>query len=164
MLLNCLPADCSHFAFAGIEVLLQRSAMRGEVESGFDELFNRTRGLIGSDLLASAGIKSVAFATTNNENASVTVLLGNFEELSEALREAPSLADTNSRFDPPRFIDPHRDVELFVFPWHDDLFIAIPDSETLLLADSPDLLRETGTWTAESSMRLCRACSEQQTA
>ncbi len=142
-LLSLLPTGSLVFIFAEVELVWQRSSMRQEVEYGFEELSKRTYGLIGSDLLASGEIESIAFATTNNDNASATILLGNFEGFSEVLREAPSLADANSRFDPPGVIDPYRGLELFVFPWHDDLFIAVPDSETLLLADSPDLLRET---------------------
>ena len=140
-ILSRLPTNSSHFVFAEIELVLQRSAMRQEVEDGFDELSKRTYGLIGSELLVSAEIESVAFAT-NDESASATILVGNFEGFSEGLRKAPSLAETNSRFDPPGVIDPYRGLELFVFPWYDDLFIAIPDSDTLLLADSPKLLRE----------------------
>ena len=142
-LLSLLPTGSLIFIFAEVELVWQRSSMRQEVEYGFEELSKRTYGLIGSDLLASGEIESIAFATTNNDNASATILLGNFEGFSEVLREAPSLADANSRFDPPGVIDPYRGLELFVFPWYDDLFIAVPDSETLLLADSPDLLRET---------------------
>ena len=33
-------------------------------------------------------------------------------------------------------------MELFVFPWYNDLFIAVPDSNTLLLAETPELLKE----------------------
>ena len=142
-LLSRLPTDSSHFVFAEIELVLRRSAMRQEVEDGFDELSKRTYGLLGSELLVSAEIESVAFATTNNEGASATILVGNFEGFPEVLRKAPSLVDTSSRFDPPGVIDPHRGLELFVFPSYDDLFMAIPDSDTLLLADSPELLRET---------------------
>ena len=33
-------------------------------------------------------------------------------------------------------------MKLFVFPRYDDLFIAVPDSDTLLLAECPELLKE----------------------
>ena len=142
-LLSLLPTGSLVFIFAEVELVLQRPSMRQDVEYGFEELSKRTYGLIGLELLASGEIESIASATTNNDNASATILSGNFEGFSEVLREASSLADANSRFDPPGVIDPYRGLELFVFSWYDDLFIAIPDSETLLLAESLDLLRET---------------------
>ena len=115
--------------------------MREEVEYGFDELRNRSRGLIDTDFLVDAEIKSIAVGI-NDENESATILLGNFDGFLEALRGAPSLVDARGRFDPPGTIEPHRGLELFVFPYYWDLFVALPDSDTLLLADSPELLRE----------------------
>ena len=140
-LLSGLPSDSFHFIFVEADLVLQRPAMREEVEHGFEILAGRTFGVIGAELLAAADIKSAAFGITGAAGAAI-VLLGSFETFLGVLREAPSLAETNSRFDPPGLLDPHRDVEMFVFPWYDDLFIAVPDSDTLLLAESPELLKE----------------------
>ena len=74
LLLSRLPPDSSLFVFAEIEMLLRRPVMRQEVEYGFDELSKRTYGLIGSELLASEKIESLAYAMTNDENASATIL------------------------------------------------------------------------------------------
>ena len=139
-LLSGLPADSVQFIFVEADLVLQRPAMREEVEHGFEILGGRTLGVISGELLATADIKSAAFGITAAGGAAM--VLGNFESFLEVLREAPSLAETNSRFDPPGLLDPYRDVELFVFPWYDDLFIAVPDSRTLLLAESPELLKE----------------------
>ena len=141
-LLSGLPPDSPGFVFVEADLVLQRPAMREEVEHGFEILAGRTFGVISAELLAAAGIKSAAFGTTANEYLGAAIVLGSFEGFLEVLREAPSLAETNSRFDPPGVLDPHRGVELFVFPWYDDLFIAVPDSDTLLLAESPELLKE----------------------
>ena len=141
-LLSRLPADSVHFIFVEADLVLQRPAMREEVESVFEILAGRTFGVISAELLVAAGIKSAAFGTTANEYLGAAIVLGSFDGFLEVLREAPSLAETNSRFDPPGVLDPHRGVELFVFPWYDDLFIAVPDSDTLLLAESPELLKE----------------------
>ena len=140
-LLRGLPTDSAQFAFAEVDLVLQRPGMREEVEYGFDELRKRSRGLIDTDFLVDAEIKSIAVGI-NDENESATVLLGNFDGFLEALRKAPSLVAARGRFDPPGTIDPHRGLELFVFPYYWDLFVALPDSDTLLLADSPELLRE----------------------
>ena len=141
-LLSGLPADSLHFVFVEVNLVLQRPAMREEVEHGFEILAGRTFGVIGAELLAAADIKSAAFGTTTDEYLGAAIVLGSFESFLEVLREAPSLAETNSRFDPPEVLDPHRGMELFVFPWYDDFFIAVPDSDTLLLAESPELLKE----------------------
>ena len=139
-LLSGLPSDSFHFIFVEADLVLQRPAMREGVEHGFEILAGRTFGVIGAELLAAADIKSAAFGITGA--AGTAIVLGSFETFLGVLREAPSLAKTNSRFDPPGLLDPHRDVEMFVFPWYDDLFIAVPDSDTLLLAESPELLKE----------------------
>ena len=140
-LLSGLPADSAQFAFAEVDLILQRPCMGEEVEYSFDELRKRSRGLIDTDFLVDAAIKSIA-AGINDENESATILLGNFNGFLEALRESHSLVDDRGRFDPPGTIDPHRGLELFVFPYYWDLYVALPDSDTLLLADSPELLRE----------------------
>ena len=141
MLLRGLPADSSQFAFAEIDLVLQRPAMREEVEDSFDELSNRSYDLIDAEFLVDAEIKSIAVGITD-ENASATVLLGNFDGFLGTLRKTPSLVDARGRFDPPGVIDPHRDLELFVFPHFSDLFMAVPDTKTLLLADNPELLKK----------------------
>ena len=140
-LLSGLPADSLQFIFVEADLVLQRPAMREEVKHGFEILAGRTFGVISAELLAAAGIKSAAFGTTAKYIAAA-IVSGSFEGFLEVLREAPSLAETDGRFDPPGVLDPHRGVELFVFPWYDDLFIAVPDSDTLLLAESPELLKE----------------------
>ena len=141
-LLSRLPADSVHFIFVEVDPVLQRPAMQEEVEYGFEILAGRTFGVTGAELLATADIKSAAFGTIADEYLGAAILVGSFESFLEVLRESPSLAETNSRFDPPGVLDPHRGVELFVFPWYDDLFIAVPDSDTLLLSESPELLKE----------------------
>ena len=103
-LLRGLPADSLHFIFVEADLVLQRPAMREEVEHGFEIVADRTFGVISAELLASADIKSAAFGITSDEYlgaAGAAIVLGSFESFLEVLREAPSLADTNSRFDPP---------------------------------------------------------------
>ena len=141
-LMRGLPPGGVVYTFAEIEKVMRRPAMRQEVEQGFEELSEKSRGLIGSGLLAEGDVKSLAFAIASDGTSGATILSGDFEGLQKALREVPSLAESSSRFDPPRSIDPYRGLELIVFPWHHDLFIAVPDSETLLLADSVGLLNE----------------------
>ena len=139
-LLSGLPPDSIHFIFVEADLVLQRPAMREEIEHGFEILAGRTFGVLDAKLLGAADIKSAAFGITGAAGAAI--VLGSFETFLGVLREAPSLAETNNRFDPPGVLDPHRDVEMFEFPWYDDLFIAVPDSDTLLLAESPELLKE----------------------
>ena len=141
-LMRGLPPGGVVYTFAEIEKVMRRPAMRQEVEQGFEELSERSRGLIGSSLLAEGDVKSLAFAIASDGTSGATILSGDFEGLQKALREVPFLDESSSRFDPPRSIDPYRGLELIVFPWHDDLFIAVPDSETLLLADSVGLLND----------------------
>ena len=140
-LLSGLPANSVQFIFVKADALIRRPALKEEVESGIKILESRTSGVLDADLLALAQIRSAAFGITT-EYSGAAILLGDFEKFPEVLRQAPLIADTDSRFERPGMLDPHRDVELFVFPWYDDLFIAVPDSETLLLAQSAALLKE----------------------
>ena len=116
--------------------------MRQEVEWGFEDLSERSRGLIGLNMLANENIKSFVFAVSGDEIDTTTIMSGDFEGLPEALRETVSVAEANSTLSSPREVDPYRGLEVFVFPCHHDLFIAVPDSKTLLLADNEWLLSE----------------------
>ena len=60
----------------------------------------------------------------------------------EALRQAPELSDGIRDFDPPSILPAHRDVEVFLLPYYDDLYIAVPDTRTLLLSLDAGLLEE----------------------
>ena len=140
-LLSGLPANSVQFIFVEADAVIRRPALKEEVESGIKILESRTSGVLDAALLASAQIRGTAFGITT-EYSGAAILLGDFEEFPEVLRQAPLIADTDSRFQGPGTLDPHRGVELFVFPWYDDLFIAVPDSGTLLLAQSAVLLRE----------------------
>ena len=140
-LLSLLPMDSAQFIFVEAGLVLQRPALREEVEHGIEILDQRTAGVLSIELLALAGIKSAAFGITD-EYLGAAILLGDFEPFPGLLQQAPSLADTDSRFDPPGPLGPHRGVELYIFPWYDDLFVAVPDSGTLLLAQSAGLLKE----------------------
>ena len=140
-LLSLLPMDIAQFIFVEAGLVLQRPALREEVEHGIEILDQRTAGVLSMELLALAGIKSAAFGITD-EYLGAAILLGDFEPFPGLLQQAPSLADTDSRFDPPGPLGQHRGVELYIFPWYDDLFVAVPDSGTLLLAQSAGLLKE----------------------
>ena len=79
--------------------MLQRPAMRDEVEHGFNILAGRTFGVIGLQLLDAADIKSAAFGITTNEDMGSTgaaIVLGNFEGFLQVLRRAPFLAKLDS--------------------------------------------------------------------
>ena len=141
-LLRGIPSKGIFFAFAEIEKVMRRPAMRQEVEWGFEDLSERSRGLIGLNMLANGNIKSFVFAVSGDEIDTTTIMSGDFEGLPEALRETVSVAEANSTLSSPREVDPYRGLEVFVFPCHHDLFIAVPDSKTLLLADNEWLLSE----------------------
>ena len=107
-LLSRLPADTVHFIFVEVDPVLQRPPMREEVEYGFEILAGRTFGVIGAELLATADIKSAAFGTTADEYLGAAIVVGSFESFLEVLRESPSLAETNSRFDPPGVLNQYQ--------------------------------------------------------
>ena len=115
--------------------------MRQEIEHGIGILAKTTAWVLNEELLFSVDIESAAFGITP-EFSGVAILLGDFERFPELLRQAPSTAQSHPNFGPPRALDPYRGVELFLFPWYDDLFVAVPDSDTLLLAQSALLVQE----------------------
>ena len=141
-LMRGLPSKGIFFAFAEIEKVMRRPAMRQEVEWGFEDLSERSRGLIGNDLLADGHVKSLAFAIASDGTSGATIMSGDFEGLQKAFQETVSVAEANSTLSSPREVDPYRGLEVFVFPCHHDLFIAVPDSKTVLLADREWLLNE----------------------
>ena len=140
-LLSGLPASNEQVYFAKVDPALLRPGLGEVIEDAFENLTTRTRGVLSKELLASADIKSAVVGVTT-EGLGVAILLGDFQGLQDVLQQAPSLATNYRDFEPPRALGPHRGVEVFVIPWYDDSFVAVPDSETLLLAESETLLQE----------------------
>ncbi len=139
--LSGLPADSSSFSFVKVDEVLQRPGLRSSLEHGLQMLTQSTAGVLTAELLAMTSIESAAIGVTSDYLGAV-VLSGNFEGFLGLMRDAPSLAEPRERHDPPSALDSHRDVEMFICPFYDDLFVAVPASGSLLLAQSPGLLME----------------------
>lgn len=93
-------------------------------------------------MLLSAEIKRAAFGITEDYDIGAAILHGDFSGFIELLRKAPQLSDEVSDFGPPSVLDPYREIEVFLFPYYDDLYIAIPDPVTMLLAQEAGLIEE----------------------
>lgn len=109
-------------------------------------LSERTDGVLSDQMLAAARIEKAAFATTADYYGAA-ILSGDFSGAMELLRQAPVMSEglfkgRDENFDPPSILNPYREVEVFLFPYYDDLYISVPDDATMLLAQSEQLHKE----------------------
>ena len=109
-------------------------------------LSERTDGVLSEEMLAEARIDQAAFATTEDYYGAA-VLSGDFSGAVELLRQAPVTSEglfkgRDENFDPQSILNSYREVEVFLFPYYDDLYISVPDESTMLLAQSEQLHKE----------------------
>ena len=125
-LLNGLPTDRSAVWFVEFGKVSQRPSQH---DYGWEDqlmlLVNATNGILDQELVESAGINSAAFSINSGREGSA-ILPGDFRPLPAILREA---AETGAAT-----FHTHRGLDLFVVTDHSDLYMAMPDSGTLLLA------------------------------
>ena len=128
-LLNGLPTDRSEVWFVEFGRISQRPSQQ---DHGWDELLvDATNGILDAELVDSAGITSAAFSI-NSGREGAAILLGNFGPFPGVLREAADKGEAT--------LHTHRGLELFVVTEHSDLYVAVPDSNTLLLAQGDGAL------------------------
>ena len=124
-LLNGLPTNRSAVWFVEFAKVSQRPSQRNHWEEDLELLVRATNGILDSELVRSAGITSAVFSI-NSRREGAAILLGDFRSFPEVLREA---AETGGAA-----LHTHRGLDLFVVTDHSDLYMAMPDSGTLLLA------------------------------
>jgi hypothetical protein len=132
MLLTWLPTDRSQVWFVEFGKVSQRASQQ---DHGWEDelllLVNATNEVLDFPLVKSAGITSAAFSV-NSSVEGVAILLGDFSTFPEVLREAAATGAAT--------LYTYRELELFAFTDHYDLYLAVPDSDTLLLAQGDGAL------------------------
>ena len=124
-LLNGLPTDRSEVWFVEFGKVSQRPGQQRRGRDDLRLLVNATNGILDDELVESAGITGAAFGINSGMEGSA-ILQGDFSTFPEILRKA---AETGGAA-----LHTYRGLELFVVTDHSDLYLAVPDSSTLLLA------------------------------
>ena len=127
--------------FVRPQSVLQLPSVAWYIDDAISLLSRRTDGVLSQQMLAAAGIDRAAFVFTA-DYAGAAILSGDFSGSIELLRQAHETSDGIRDFDPPSALAPYRGVEVFLFPYYDDLYISVPDDTTMLLAQSDTLYRE----------------------
>ena len=125
MLLNGLPTDRSEVWFVEFGKVSQRPGEQRRSRDDLRLLVNATNGILDEELVESAGITSAAFGINSGREGSA-ILQGDFSTFPEILREAAEMGGAA--------LHTYRGLELFVVTDHSDLYLAVPESGTLLLA------------------------------
>ena len=136
-LLGVLPAGAIFVAFVEATKLPDGDLTRWYKDSEISLLSRRTGRVLSEEALIGAGIKRAAFGHTDYLAA---ILQGDFSGFVELLRQAPQLSIQKDVL-PPSILDPYREVEVFLFTSHEDLYIAIPDSGTMLVALNAEVMQ-----------------------
>ena len=139
-LFSGLPSEAIAIAFVDTRKLPHGDSLGWYIDDDLSLLSKRTHRVLSVEMLLSAEIKRAAFGITEDYGAAI--LHGNFSPFIELLRQAPQLSDEMRDFGPPTILDPYREIEVFLFPYYDDLYLAIPDPGTMLLAQEAALIEE----------------------
>ncbi len=131
MLLNGLPTDRSEVWFVEFAKVSQRPSQRNHWEEDLELLVRATNGILDQVLVESAGITNAAFSI-NRGREGAAILQGDFSAFPEVLGKAAEVGGAA--------LHTHRGLELFVVTDHSDLYLAVPDSGTLLLAQGDGAL------------------------
>ena len=121
--------------------MLQLPEFVSQIEDALSLLSSRTDGVLTEQALSEAKIDKAAFALSW-EFPGGAVLSGDFPTALESLRQAPLTSEGIEDFDPPSTLEPYREVEIFLFPYHEDLYITLPGKGMMLLAQSQQLMTE----------------------
>ena len=140
-LLAVLPPSAAAVIFVKPQSVLQRSEIASNIDDALSLLSKRTDRILSEEILVEAGIDRAAFVFTADYSGAA-ILSGDFSAAVDLLREAPEKSGDVSDFEPPSILNPYRGVEMFLFPYYDDLYLSVPDKATMLLAQSEQLLRE----------------------
>ena len=124
-LLSGLPTDRSEVWFVEFGKVSQRPGQQRHGRDDLRLLVNATNGILDEELVESAGITSAAFGINSGREGSA-ILQGDFSTFPEILREAAEMGGAA--------LHTYRGLELFVVTDHSDLYLAVPESGTLLLA------------------------------
>ena len=126
LLLSGLPMDRSSVAFLEFGVISQRPSLHN-YGTGVEimSLVHATNEILDEQQVRSAGITSAAFSITSHSTGAA-ILLGDFQSFPKTLREAVATGAAT--------LHTYRGLELFVVATYYDLYLAVPDSGTLLLA------------------------------
>ena len=127
--------------FVKPQSVLLRAEVAFTIEDALGQLSKNTDRILSEEMLVEAGIDGAGFVFMADYSGAA-ILSGDFSGFIELLREAPEKSDGISDFEPPSILNPHREIEVFLFPYYDDLYIAVPDEGTMLLAQSEQLLQE----------------------
>ena len=107
-------------------------------DSEISLLSRRTGRVLSEEALIGAGIKRAALGHIDYLAA---ILQGDFSGFVELLRQAPQLSIQKDVL-PPSILDPYREVEVFLFTSREDLYIAIPDLGTMLVALNAEVMQD----------------------
>ena len=140
-LLAVLPPSVAAVIFVKPQSVLQRAEIALNIDDALSLLSKRTDRILSEEILVEAGIDRAAFVFTADYSGAA-ILSGDFSAAVNLLREAPEKSGGMSDFEPPSILNPYRGVEMFLFPYYDDLYLSVPDEATMLLAQSEQLLRE----------------------
>ena len=131
MLLNGLPTNRSEVWFVEFAKVSQRPSQRNHWDEDLKLLVRATNGILDQELVESAGITSAAFSV-NSGREGAAILQGDLSAFPEVLGKAAEMGGAA--------LHTHRGLELFVVTDHSDLYLAVPDSGTLLLAQGDGAL------------------------
>ena len=140
-LLAVLPLSATTVIFVKPQPVLQRPDIAFTIDDALSLLSKRTDRILSEEMLVEAGIDRAAFVFTADYSGTA-ILSGNFSGAVELLQEAPEKSDGVKDFEPPSILNPYREIDVFLFPYYDDLYISVPDDATMLLAQSDQLLQE----------------------
>ena len=145
-LLAVLPPSATAVIFVKPQSVLQRAEISYSIDDALSLLSKRTDGILSKVMLSEAGVDQAAFVLTT-DSYGAAVLSGDFSGAIGLLREAPATSEgiqkgRDESFDPPSLLEPYREVEVFFFPYYDDLYISLPDEATMLLAQNDQLIWE----------------------
>lgn len=138
LLLSGLPRDRSGVPFLEFGEVSQRPSLRhGGTGVQLISLARATNEILDEQLLESATITGAAFSI-NGLSSGAAILVGDFHSFPEVLRAAAVTGAAN--------LYTYRGLELFAVSRYYDLYLAVPDSGTLLLAQGDEaraLIEET---------------------
>ena len=131
MLLNGLPTRRSEVWFVEVARVSQRPSQRNHWDEYLELLVRATNGILDQELVESARITSAAFSV-NSGRGGAAIPQGDFSVFPEVLGKAAEMGEAA--------LHTHRGLELFVVTDHSDLYLGVPNSGTLLLAQGDGAL------------------------
>ncbi len=143
-LLAMLPANTSQFSFVNIETVMRRPPFQEVLEYSLEDFIGSNEKAPSEELLRSAGVSALVLGNTRDYEWSC-ILRGDFTMIQEALSQAAMESGASPYT---KLVENHRNVEVFgvfVDRTHapvDELYLVMPDRQTLILSKDLDRARE----------------------